>query len=90
MRGRRGAGAGSGAGTHPSLTSPHPRVAACRLQEEMLQREEAESTLQSFRQVGAAAAGRWGRKVGAGLGWGLALPAQRALGAASCSPRCFL
>lgn len=69
MRGRRGAGAGSGAGTHPSLTSPHPRVAACRLQEEMLQREEAESTLQSFRQVGAAAAGRWGRKVGAGLGW---------------------
>lgn len=36
----------------------------------MLQREEAESTLQSFRQVGAAAAGRWGRRVGAGAGAG--------------------
>lgn len=34
----------------------------------MLQREEAESTLQSFRQVGAAAAGQGGRGVGAG-GW---------------------
>lgn len=43
---------------------PHRCLAACRLQEEMLQREEAENTLQSFRQVGAGPVG-W---VGGGRG----------------------
>lgn len=41
---------------------PHLRLAPSRLQEEMLQREEAENTLQSFRQVSGGGGGRGPRR----------------------------
>lgn len=71
-----GWGGGRGRGRDPQLP-PQRCLAPSRLQEEMLQREEAENTLQSFRQVcggrreGAVAeeSRRWAVVPGTG-GWG--------------------